>query len=194
MRLVSIVAKENFLSIMSDDDSLLGNGTQISNEEYHEYVAIGDFGYLAYGGDRSYGERLSQEIRTSFSEKTDFEEIVSYVENSLTKADFKSRGGFVTVSFGGVNSKGNIELFSITSEFLDMHRMSPSGRDYRYCVLYNEGKDDKRIESEIIFKYLKETGHETPSQVIQAQKLLNNHTAANDKNVNRKTSKLLIKK
>lgn len=193
MSFVSIVARENFLCVMSDGRVQGVNG-EILQEDYQKFIKIENRAFVAFAGSKTACEELAIQVVPHLYTNASFTSLALEIKGAFERSDYEDYGTKVAVSFGGVNRVGEIEYHAVNSLTKKTMKYAPRGDDITYCFLQNgEALHQLKLEQELI-NIMRETGFKTPSQVIQAQKLLNNKVADIDSSVNKVTSRMIIKK
>ncbi|AHV96610.1 hypothetical protein [Paenibacillus sabinae] len=193
MSFVSILGRENFLSVMSDG-KLLGENNEVLQEDYQNFINIGNSAFIAFAGSQGPCEELSVQMLPYFDEKTDFAAIHQALVDFFKVDDPSQRDVKIMIAFGGINLEGRIEFYTIDSGTSTSERYLPEGEDIKFCFLRSgELLTDLNVKGKMI-ELLRTTGAGTPTECISAQKLLNDYAADHDASVNKKTTRMVIKK
>ncbi|GGN92083.1 hypothetical protein [Saccharibacillus kuerlensis] len=189
MSFISVIAKENFITVMSDSEAVGSESTP--NPEQH-VVKVGEKEFVATaGGDREAREVIAKHISDLLIEGTPYDRILVILE--MTLAAFSEKGKSVMTAFGGINASGEIEVCTYDPNSRAERHLKPRGSDIAYFFLA-EGAGKYGNLYELLQNYWKETGTETPSAMIQSQKLLNRYVASKDEDVSTSTVKLVLKR
>lgn len=189
---VSIVARENFISIMSDGRVTGASGIPIQ-EDYQKFTVFDKSAFIAYAGTKDICETIVRDYEGFFRWNIyDFSMWVKELQELFRTADFESQGLKVNLGFGGVNQDEKIEFHALSSSDLRLQSFFPVKDDISFAFLNNTTLGDQ-IFNEKFVEFLKVTGFETPTNVIQSQKLLNNYVSQNDNTVNTKTFREVIR-
>ncbi|MDO3408838.1 hypothetical protein QWJ34_03575 [Saccharibacillus sp. CPCC 101409] len=189
MSFVSVIAKEKFITVMSD--SAAGGSEDTPQPEEH-VVKVGEKQFVATaGGDRESREVITKHIVSLLGEGTPYDRILVILQ--MTLASFFENGKSVLTAFGGINESGNIQVCTYDPISRAERDMTPRGDEIAYFFL-SEGAGKYGNLYELLQGYWKETGTDTPSSIIQSQKLLNRYVASKDEDVSKETVKLVLKK
>lgn len=192
MSFVSIVATTGFVTVMSDGrvkDIVSG---EIIQEDFQKFIKANDSkAFIAYAGNRESCEPIALNLKNAIEEGISFD----IVQTILISAVRKLIPEHLTVMFalGGLNSDNEIEFYSFNSRENTNSHFKPANDVISYTFLNNTGIARKDFEGEFV-KNLRETGFQSPTSTIQAQKLLNRYIASRDETVNNTTFRLSIKK
>ncbi|BCG58441.1 hypothetical protein [Paenibacillus sp. URB8-2] len=193
MSFVSVLGREKFLCVMSDG-KLLGENNEILQEDYQKFINIGNSAFIAFAGSQGACEELSVQMLPYFDEKTDFSAINNALIDFFNAEDPNQRDVKVMIAFGGINLEGHIEFYTIDSKTNKSEKYFPEGEDIKFCFLRSgDFLNDLNVKGKMI-ELLRTTGVNTPTECISAQKLLNDYVADHDTSVNKKTSRMVIKK
>ncbi|MNW37055.1 hypothetical protein D3C74_140860 [compost metagenome] len=190
MSFVSIVMSNDFLTIMSDGRV---SGLEYEIEDFQKFVCSNDGkSFVAFSGDRTGCEIISQEVLKSFQlgipYKTISKELIEFIDRNF------GYNVVIKIAFGGIGEHGEIEVYNYDYPSKEETYFHPSEREIDYIFLCNV---PKTLRPEVANKFgelLNETGKDSPSSIIQAQKLLNNYVSSFDNTVNKKTFRAVIKK
>lgn len=189
MSFISVIAKENFITVMSDS---VASGSEHTTQPEEHVVKVGEKEFVALaGGDRQARETIAKHIAGLLEEGTPYERILVILQMTLNAFSEKSKS--VMTAFGGVNRSGMIEVCTYDPNSHAERRLAPRGSEIAYFFLA-EGAGKYGNLYELLQNYWKETGTETPSAMIQSQKLLNRYVASKDEEVGTSTVKLVLKK
>ncbi|QWU17811.1 hypothetical protein SAMN04487895_105229 [Paenibacillus sophorae] len=193
MSFVSVLGRRDFLCVMSDG-TLIGDNNEILQEDYQRFINIGNQAFIAFAGSQGPCEELSVQMLPYFDVKTDFSAINNALTDFFNTDDLNQREVKVMIAFGGINLDGNIEFFTVDSETNKSERYFPEGEDIKFCFLRSgDTLTDLNVKGKMI-ELLRTTGANTPTECVSAQKLLNDYIADHDAEVNKKTSRMVIKK
>ncbi|NGZ75830.1 hypothetical protein [Saccharibacillus alkalitolerans] len=189
MSFVSVIAKENFITVMSDSSAA---GSENTPQPEEHVVRVGEQEFVATaGGDREAREVIAKHISGLLEEGTPYDRILVILQ--MTLSAFSEQGKSVMTAFGGVNRGGEIEVCTYDPNSRAERHLKPRGTEVAYFFLA-EGAGKYGNLHELLQGYWKETGTETPSAMIQSQKLLNRYVASKDDTVSSSTVKLVLKK
>ncbi|MEK4006480.1 hypothetical protein [Paenibacillus sp. FSL H3-0333] len=191
MSFVSIVARENFINVMSDG-RVTGSNDEVVDEEYQKYVS-NDKSFIAFAGTLETCEMVVRDIKEIVFDNKDYVGAIYVLLGVFKQIKLEEKGMKVMMALGGVNKIGEIEFYTVDSIKKEAQTYIPKDDDIAYAFLNNTEHEDVTLKSEFI-GILKETGFDTPSKSIQAQRLMNNNVADRDKSVNKKTFRAVIKK
>lgn len=191
MSFVSIVATENFITVMSDGRVTGKDNDEILQEDYQKFMEVANGkAFIAYAGTKDVCELIAQHIKIAIENGLTLEDSSRIVRESINAAVPEDLS--VMFSIGGINELGKIEFYTYDSKNnLEQHFLTEPGQ-ISYAFLNNSSTDIDFNDE--IKKILRETGFSSPSETIQAQRLLNNRVADVDDSVNKKTSRFVIKK
>ncbi|QDH22554.1 hypothetical protein [Saccharibacillus brassicae] len=189
MSFISVIAKENFITVMSDNGA---NGSEHTPQPEEHVVKVGEREFVATaGGDREARETIAKHISGLLEEGTPYDRILVILQ--MTLAVFSEKGKSVMTAFGGVNREGEIEVCTYDPNSHAERHLKPRGSEIAYFFLA-EGAGKYGNLYELLQSYWKETGTDTPSVMIQSQKLLHRYVASKDEDVSASTVKLVLKK
>ncbi|MDT3425119.1 hypothetical protein J2Z22_000632 [Paenibacillus forsythiae] len=179
---------------MMSDGLLIGENKETLQEDYQRFINIGNQAFIAFAGSQGPCEELSVQMLPYFDVKTDFSVINNALADFFNSDDLNERGVKVMLAFGGINLEGNLEFFTMDSATSQSVRYLPEGEDIKFCFLRGgDSLADLNIKEKMV-ELLQTTGANTPTECISAQKLLNDFIADHDAEVNKKTSRMVIKK
>ncbi|MGG1518730.1 hypothetical protein ABE504_25145 [Paenibacillus oryzisoli] len=190
MSLVSVVARENFVTVMSDGRVQDKVGT--IQEDYQKFVQLSPNLFLAFTGHAEPAEALLkafeiQGFKNMLPEMA-FEQF-NFLITGLIKAFISKSPYKLLMAYGGVNEKNEVVVYYINSLDLSCDHYSPKGNDINVICLGNG-----HATSPLLGTYLNRTGSDTPQQILSAQRMLNDHVAELDESVNKHTFQLIIEK
>ena len=187
---VSVVATEGFVTVMSDGRV---SGLDILVEDYQKFVLSTDKNFfIAYAGDRTLCEIVANKILESYNVKMPFDTIKEQMIGCAQR-NFDDQTN-IMLSFGGVNYNGQIEVIGCDLKTKECLYYRPVGDKISYLFHSNLPPSMKEEMGDRFVETLRETGTDSPTSIIQAQKLLNNHVSTIDDSVNRKTFRACIKR
>ena len=191
MSFVSVVAREKFISVMSDGRVVDLNTQKVKQEDYKKFISIDNNAFVAYTGIKELCEMVATNIEKSIRKGLEFSEILVVIR--IAVAQFIQKQHTVMFAFGGINKNNQVEVFSYNSRDESTNHFLPKGDEIAYVFLSNGSTAESMLEEK--FKsILRETGIDSPSSFVQAQKLLNRYVASIDPTVNNNTFRLIIKK
>ncbi|WP_172195520.1 hypothetical protein [Saccharibacillus qingshengii] len=189
MSFISVIAKEQFITVMSDSGAA---GSEHTPQPEQHVVKVGEKEFVATaGGDREAREVIAKHVSDLLEEGTPYDRILVILQ--MTLSAFSEKGKSVMTAFGGVNREGDIEVCTYDPNSHAERHLKPRGTEIAYFFLA-EGAGKYGNLYELLQSYWKETGTESPSAMIQSQKLLNRYVASKDSDVNLSTAKLVLKK
>jgi hypothetical protein len=187
---VSIVARENFLNVMSDG-RVTGSDHKIIDEEYQKYMCDNN-SFIAYAGTLEACEMVVRDINELVFIDKDYSGAINVLLEVFKQVKLEEKGMKVMMALGGLNKNGEIGFYTVDSIKKESQAYIPKDDDIAYSFLNNTDHDDTDLKSKFR-EILKETGFDTPSKSIQAQRLMNNFVADRDISVNKKTFRAVIK-
>lgn len=191
MSLVTIMATDKFITLMSDG-RVISDSNEITDENYQKFLSLSNGKkFIAYAGTKDICEIFVSTIRTMVEEGHSFTDI-NFVLSESMKTIAIPEGRIALISYGGLNDDNELVFYTVDSlNPDDISLFKPTEKKYSYAILSNsEQKDDY---SKKFVEYMKEIGINSPSDAIQAQKLLNSYVAENDISVNNVTYRMVIK-
>lgn len=189
MSFISVIAKEKFITVMSDNGAA---GSENTPQPEEHVVRVGDREFVATaGGDREARAVIAKHVEDLLKEGTPYDRILVILQMTLSAFSEKSKS--IMTAFGGVNKDGDVEVCTYDHNSRAERHLKPRGEEIAYFFLA-EGAGKYGNLYELLQSYWKETGTETPSAMIQSQKLLNRYVASKDEDVHASTVKLVLKK
>ncbi|OKP91312.1 hypothetical protein [Paenibacillus sp. P32E] len=200
MSFISVVATEKFVTIMADGRVVNMDSGEIIEENFIKYLQVNEKAFIAFTGTKDTGEAMAETIARRIIEGEDFAKIhqilIGTIE-SLKEIITDSRP--VSIAFGGFNKEGEAELRSYASKSKQTLQFKPKGHEFATTLMTgaNSSLDEKDLH--VVFEgFMREAMHgnidPSPSQIIQAQKLMNKYVSERDYTVNNITSRLVLKK
>ncbi|AXC53664.1 hypothetical protein ABEX91_11155 [Bacillus subtilis] len=192
MSLVSIIARENFITVMSD--GRVTSDGEIVQEDYKKFIHLNKDMFFAFAGQKEPCEFIAQWAK-EYCKNYGLEKMALsindfVINNKLDK--FK-----VLAGFGGVDSK-RIKFFTYNSLEKTTEKYIPEGdklENTHYAFLHNSNDEDNDFKLEEILAYnINKYGFNTPNKCLKAQKDLNDIVASKSFGVNKVTFDLTIKK
>ncbi|MCQ4086916.1 hypothetical protein [Saccharibacillus sp. JS10] len=190
MSFISVIAKEKFITVMCDNGAAAGSEHTPQPEE--QVVKVGEREFIAIaGGDREARAVIVKHVKDLLVEGTPYDRILVILQ--MTLSGFSEKGKSIMTAFGGVNANGDVEVCTYDHNSHAERQLKPRGSEVAYFFLA-EGAGKYGNLYELLQNFWKETGTDTPSAMIQSQKLLNRYVASKDEDVNAATFKLVLKK
>lgn len=191
MSFVSVIAKEDFITVVSDGQ-VTRNSEAIQNN-YKKFTKISNKQFIAYTGIKEFCEGLVSEIKYKGNEIHNLNKIALDLDKKIKVIPYET----YTVMFivGGIGKSGNIEFYTLNNNYSENLRyFNPKNDSLNYGFLHNGSLSSKiNLENKLV-EHLRITGFNTPNKCIKAQKLLNKDIAQIDPTVNNVTFDLTIKK
>ncbi|MBJ7887987.1 hypothetical protein ABC970_12815 [Bacillus licheniformis] len=192
MSLVSIVARENFITVMTD--GRVTSDGKIVQEDYKKFIHLNKDMFFAFAGEKEPCEFIAQWAK-EYCKNYGLEKMALSINDFVlnNKLDrFK-----VLTSFGGVDSN-RIKLYTYCTIEKTTEQYIPEGdklENTLYAFLYNSSAEDNDFKlKEILGHNLNKYGFNTPNKCLKAQKDLNDIVASKSFGVNKVTFDLTIKK
>ena len=191
MSFVSVIAREDFITVVSDGQ--VSRGNMVVQSDYKKFTKISDKQFIAFTGTKEFCEGLVNEIEFNRNGLHNLYNIVENLDKNIRTIPCQSY--VVMFAVGGVGESGNIEFHTINNNPSESIRsFSPKGDGLSYAFLHNGDLSSKiNLQSKLI-EYIGRIGFNTPNKCIRAQKLLNSDVAKIDDTVNNVTFDLTIKK
>ncbi|WP_239613888.1 hypothetical protein [Cohnella mopanensis] len=195
MSFVSVLARESFLCVMSDGQVTNLDGVTIIQEDFQKFTSLMDGrAFIAFAGTKDLCEMIIRDTQLKDRNFSAWKDLFLLVFKALNLTELhKTHNYKVMLAFGGINESDEIEVYSISSIDKNILHQKPKGDNTDYSFLNNTSHSNEFWEKKLI-ELFRETGYNTPSELVSAQKLLNNFVADNENSVNKKTFKLVIKK
>lgn len=196
MSFVSVVARKNFITIVSDGQATGSNGTVIK-DDYQKFIQIGNNAFLAFAGTQQICEMLTRDSKSIFDLYiNDFSKLVGFYTTIFNQSGLKelyeTRGFKAILAFGGKNNNGEIEFYTVHSKDSVFRNYKPIlMSDIKYAFLHS-GKSEVN-PNDIFTQSLDLSGVNTAEQILTAQKILNYKISLTDSDVNNKTFELVIR-
>lgn len=192
MSFVSVIARENFINVMSDGRVMNSEGAAIQ-EDYQKFNKVNDNTFIAYAGVKEPTELFIE----SFNRFDLFEKLKEYpiemvaelIKTAIESSDLKNFN--VLLAMGGITSTGEVGFFYYNSINSELLIKKPKGQDIEFCFLHN-GLVDAINTNDVLVNALRRNGLDRSDQVMMAQKELNDCVAAIDVSVNTNTFELSI--
>lgn len=189
MSLVSVVLKENHITIMSDgrvtDDQM-----KSVDENYQKFKIISPKQFIGFAGNKEYCELIVSQIKYSevmYNLSVISEEILEFsIENAG-----EAKWNFV---LGGIDIDGMISAYYLNRASSKVNLFKPQGEDINYLYLHNTKEvSDKKVE-EVFRKSLNKRKNNSVFEFYNAQKEFNDFIASYDPSVNKIKFKHRIRK
>lgn len=190
MSLISIIATENFITVMSDGLVVdIETGVEIE-QRYKKFKKISENQFIALGGDKGLAER-TLEIIGYGKEEQDLASIVNPIREQLIKEIPPSKASS-QIALGGIED-GQMVIYSFNNDpDREVMIQKPNGNIPVYTFI-SSSKSTMNLDEEIQKKF-RPNKHNTPTQTLKLQEEINTLVAKVDPSVNRITFKLTIKK
>lgn len=188
---VSIVARHDFITVMSD--GRVTDSENVSTEEdYQKFMRTSKNSFLAYAGTKEACEMAATNILPLLEHEIPLHMIIESLPTVFSQ--LQSNGKIkILLAMGGVSKENKIELHTISSIDNRVQSYYPTQKNDIISVFLNNTEIGDQKYNIKFKELLGETGFDSPSEVIQAQKLLNNYAADNDISVNKRTFRLSIR-
>jgi hypothetical protein len=190
MSFVSVVARENFVTVMSD--GRVQNNDEIVREDYQKFVQITPDLFFAYTGHQPVGEGILKALENNGCYelfKTLNFSLVNMIIRTTIEAVNQSNKFKLLVAYGGRNTNGEIEVFYANSIDMQSGHYLPKGDAINVICLGN-GIGTGALLEQLLFQ----TGSTTPQQILSAQEMMNNYVVTHDPSVNTTTFQMIIEK
>lgn len=182
MSFVSIIAREDFISVMSDGRVMDPHGIPIQ-EDYQKFIQINDQSFIAFAGTKEICEIIAQEMKDVINRNDDLQDHFQQLLARFQQLNLNHHGMKVFLGVGGINSDQEIEFHTINSKNGQVLNFSPKGGDVSYAFLNNSSYDEADLQKKLI-EILRVTGFNTIDKIKNAQKTLNDFIAETDDTVN----------
>ncbi|MFW5437105.1 hypothetical protein [Paenibacillus apiarius] len=192
MSFVSVVATEHFVTVMSDGRVKNMETGEILEEDYVKFHKSSDGKqFVAYAGNKQLCEILSKKILQYLEDGCEYDNLI-LILNTTIYDTFKDQFG-VMFAFGGINKDKQIEVYAYGNKKQGVLKFKPENGNLAYTFLFHgkisDGELDEKFDG-----LIKEIGRDTPSKIIQSQKLLNSYVSEQDDTVNNNTFRMIIKR
>ncbi|WP_332632038.1 hypothetical protein [Halalkalibacter flavus] len=190
MSLVSVLARENFITVVSDGLVVnLETGEEI-HQSYKKFRKISEKQFVAFGGNQGLGERVVEVLGYQESER-DLLECAKKIRGDLIN-EIPIEKASCQVVLGGVE-KGSIVFYAFNNNHnQDLLIKRPTNHILEYTFL--SSRNSSINLDEIIQRIGNRIGYNTPTKTIKIQKQLNDEVAKTDPSVNKITFNLTIRK
>ena len=190
MSFVSIIARKNFVTVVSDGlvvDLITGEEKE---QEFKKFEKISRKQFVAFSGNKGLGEKVVDFLGFE-SEERDIFLLAKVIREKLIK-DIDPKDAFCQVVLGGIE-KNSVVLYAFNNhENQKMQPQKPTGDQIGYFFLTSS--NHKLNLDDEISKILETNDLKTPAKSLKCQKELNNIVAKVDSSVNTMTFNLIIKK
>lgn len=194
MSFVSVLARENFLTVVSDG-RVQGPDLLPMQEDYRKFIQVDSGFFVAFAGHKEPCERFIDKSGLSRTSSRDLGLVSQRTKNLLLTHPYKNSK--ILLAFGGLNTLGEIEFATFSTLEPEIRFFQPRGDDLSYAFLNNSSLKTTNLAGRLE-KYLLLAGIgkgiESPDQLINAQVMLNNFVANLDSSVNTTTFTLSIQK
>lgn len=190
MSFISIIATENFITVVTDGQ-VTKDGKAVENN-YKKYKKISNNQFIAFGGAKEICETFIKNLDFLGNEQYDLQTLATNLSNAIKQIPYETYR--ILFVIGGLNARNQIEFYSFSNipESQDQYS-NPKGDEISYAFLSSPDIDDSHFEKHLI-EYLSITGFNTPNKCIKAQKMLNSYVETIDNTVNKTTFELVIRK
>lgn len=190
MSFVSIIARENFVSITSDG-RVCGHAGLPIQEDYKKFIEVNKNYFIAYAGQKEPCELFISNSGLISPLVPNFELLARQTQFKLLTNPFdKCR---ILLAFGGLDNLGQISIVTFSTLQPEIQVFKPKDDAVNYVFLNNSSLDDTQIVEKLI-EHLKTSGIETADQIKIAQTELNNYVASKDRTVNKNIFNHVISK
>jgi hypothetical protein len=200
MSLVSVVAREQFISLMTDGRVRGAEGIVI-DESYPKYQMLGNKGFVAITGSKEHGEELIRIAKDFYDEGYDFHAIADGLQQIMIRDIPRAKFPHVRVQMivGGIMKRGGGEIafFSLTNknETVDqMVKSYPRADDVSYSYADGVSPTTGINLEELLLGCLQKSGVDTIEQIQKAQEEFNKKVSVVDDSVNNNLFKLVLEK
>ncbi|WP_338712788.1 hypothetical protein V9W62_09435 [Bacillus velezensis] len=188
MSLVSIIARENFITVMTD--GRVTSEGEVIQENFKKFIKLNKDMFFAFAGHKEPCEFVAQWAKEYF-EQYGLEKLASAINDFVLNNKLDKYK--ILAGFGGVDSQ-RIKFFTYSSLEKKVEHYTPEGyNDIKYTFLYPSKDKDLNLR-EILTHGLSKYGFNTPNKCLKAQKELNDKVASKEFGVNRITFNLTIRK
>jgi hypothetical protein len=198
MSLVSIIATEKALSVLSDGRAIKDG--VIVQENFQKFEVLGNgTGFVAITGWKEAGQALIQLAKHWLSQGDSYYVVAQKLQKEvLQRVPYTTFSpNVVNMSIGGL-SEGHIGYFNVSNKYQsedDVISHTPTGEQINYSLLSSTVIEQKGIDlSPVLVQCLQLKGFQTTEQMKEAQILLNNYVADIDPTVNKSTFHFSVKK
>lgn len=190
MSFVSVVAGENFISLMSDGRVTLGE--QILEENFQKYTEINDHIFIAYAGEREPIYNLLGALNHQVVSRGDFFKTATDIKEALEthKAFIGKKAMFI---IGGINKNSQIEFVLVSTKDSPLSYI-PENEQTKLMSGYAFNLKDTTIEYEDLNKKLDDFFGEENNHLGNAQKRLHEYVAGLDFSCNKVIFQKVIQK
>ena len=157
------------------------DGRATGEEHLKKFVKVDNF-IVAFAGETRALEFIDA-AGLFMPNDGNFKTLAEAVQRRLETEPYRSWN--IYLGMGGVNSGGLIEFYTMGTGTIKQRHFMPKGDqiDFAFFYLNEYGMDLKAA----LIKYLRQTGFNTPPQVLRAQKLLNDSFADINPTMNKNT-------
>ncbi|MCY8310016.1 hypothetical protein [Bacillus vallismortis] len=189
MSLVSIIARENFITVMTDG-RVTSEGEAIQ-EDYKKFIQLNKDMFFAFAGSKEPCEFVARWAKDYFKQYG-LNKLASAINGFVLNNNLNKYK--ILAGFGGVDSK-RVKLFTYSSLENKLNEFIPEGyHDIKYAFLYNSSTENNDLNlTEILTNGLRKHGFNTSNKCLKAQKELNEMVASKEFGVNNITFDLTIK-
>jgi hypothetical protein len=198
MSLVSIIATEKALSVLSDGRAIRDG--VIVQENFQKFEVLGNgTGFVAITGWKEAGEALIQLAKHWLSQGDSYQVVAQKLqEEILQRVPYTTiASNIVNMSIGGL-SEEQIGYFNVSNKYRsveDVISHTPTGEQGTYSLLSSTVIEQKGIDLSPVFaQCLQLKGFRTAEEMKEAQILLNNYVADIDYTVNKTTFHFSVEK
>lgn len=175
MSFVSIFATSDRLSVMSD--GRVSKGKIPVCENYQKFT-IHETSFVAATGSFIACKSLRDQVIEMFKTRNDYYSISEAIK--LEICELKSKKEKVMISFGGKNSDGKIEFYTLsTSDDVMSHQVPKTKNDLEYNLLISDAVKETNFPDKIDF-LLKKNKYD----IVTTQEQLNEEISNVDNSVN----------
>jgi hypothetical protein len=198
MSFVSVLARTSFLTVCTDGQGTYEDG-EIAFNDYQKFVSYDGRGFIAFTGSFTICEMIVRNFKVDLTKPFDFadwaERLSANLEALRLAVAYPISGECVQLAFGGKNSHGEFEVYSLNSnDYSLIHEKPQLPYHLRAVFLWSDPNLlDLAFIRDTLGNALEEYGRETPEQLLLAQRKLNGRISEIDPSVNDITFSLIIR-
>jgi hypothetical protein len=190
MSFISVFAKENFMTVVSDGLVVNINTGEELERNYKKFRKISENQFVAFGGNKGIAEMVAEEIGYQ-NHELDLHEVALNLRERLIQ-EVKPEKANILLAVGGIQG-GEIICYSFSNDpNQELKTQVPKGDTIEYVFLSTDQAELGLIQQAQLLA--QRYGHRSPTKTKKIQKELNDFVAQKDKTVNRVTFDLTIKK
>lgn len=190
MSFVSVFAKEDFITVVSDGLVVNLNTGEEVERNYKKFRKISENQFVAFGGNKGVAEMITEEIGFADHE-LNLLDISSNLRERLIR-ELAPEQANISLAIGGIQNEKIIFYSFNNNPTQEMLTHVPKGDGIEYVFLHGEQAQlGLTRQAQLLAERY---GHRSPTKTKKIQKELNDFVAKKDKTVNRVTFDLTIKK